>query len=70
MSIRINRKKLMMQMVSADISVTDLAKKAEISIGTLSGIRSGRMCSEKTANAIADTLRVRLSDLLESSNES
>lgn len=63
MKIRIDRKKLMTQMVEQDIGVGDLAQKANISINTLSGIRSGRSCSQKTAKALATALKVPMDRL-------
>lgn len=68
MKIRIDRKKLMAQMVEQDIGVGDLAQKANISINTLSGIRSGRSCSQKTARALAAALRIPM-DMLTSNKD-
>lgn len=68
MKIRFDRKKLIAQMVERDIGVGELAQKANISINTLSGIRSGRSCSQKTAKALALALEVPLDRLTAEKN--
>lgn len=68
--MRIDRFKLIIQMVKNETNGKKLASEAGISYGTFCGIRSGRVCTEKTGQAIANALKVQLSDLLESNNES
>lgn len=52
-------------MARQDINVGTLAKKADISRGTLSGIRCGRSCNERTCAAIARALGVDVLDIIE-----
>jgi len=63
MKIRLDRKKLMAQMIDKDVGVGELAEKADISISTLSGIRAGRSCSPKTAKSLALALGVPIERL-------
>lgn len=65
MSVRIDRKKLMVEMVKRDISVSELSSRSRVSLSTVSGIRSGRACSPKTAKALADVLSVPVDTLLQ-----
>lgn len=63
--MRLDRIKLIIEMARQDINVGTLAKKADISRGTLSGIRCGRSCNERTCAAIARALGVDVLDIIE-----
>lgn len=62
--MKIDRVKLISQMVRKEISVKDLADKAKISRATISAIRSGKRCSKVTLERIASALDMNPSDLL------
>lgn len=63
--MRIDRKKLMIVMYDKDITQRELAEKSSLSRATINSIRSGKSCSEETANKIAMALRVNLNEILE-----
>lgn len=63
--MRIDRKKLASLMIDKDIKGKDLAKLACISRATLSGIRSGKACTEQTAKKISDAFNIDLDNLKE-----
>lgn len=66
--MRINRIKLKTEMVKQDITNAELAKKAGVSLSTVSSIRGGRSCSKGSAVLVARALSMSVGELLE--NES
>lgn len=63
--MRIDRKKFMLALVRAEMTTTELAEKAGISRATVSSIKRGASCSERSAFKIADALGVKLETILE-----
>lgn len=63
MSIRIDRVKLITEMARQEISVSQLAEQAGISMATISGVRSGKTCTERVGDAIAEALGIPLKEL-------
>ncbi len=63
--MRLNRMKLITELVNQDLSQTQLAEKAGISRVTLNGIKNGKSCSDKSAFKIAEALNVSIEQLLE-----
>lgn len=63
--MRINRLRLVTEMVRQDLTQKQLAEKAGISRATVNAVRCGRSCSDISAIKIADALGVRIEDLLE-----
>ena len=63
--MRLNRMKLITELVNQDLSQTQLAEKAGISRVTLNGIKNGKSCSDKSALKIAEALNVSIEQLLE-----
>ena len=61
--MRFDRVRLITLMAERDIALKELSERAGVSVGTISQIRSGKACSSKTAQALADALSVSL-DLL------
>lgn len=66
--MRINRIKLAAELVRQDMTQIQLAEKAGVSRMTISGIKNGRSCSDKSGIKIADALGVPIEDLLERGN--
>lgn len=62
--MRIDRVKLAAALARADMTTVQLAKIAGVSRGTVSVVKGGKSCTEKTAQRIADGLGIPLSDLL------
>lgn len=63
--MRINRKKLVLAMMDANLNTKQLAEKIKVSRVTVSSVKSGKSCSEDTAIRIAAGLGVPLEKLLE-----
>lgn len=63
--MRVNRIKLVSEMIRQDITQTALAKKSGISRTTICFIKNGKSCSDKTAEKIAKALNMRVEDLIE-----
>ena len=54
--MRINRERLAVAMIRADLNVNRLAEKAEVSRGTVTAVRNGKSCSFETACKLASVL--------------
>lgn len=61
--MKIDRVKLISLMAERNMSANELAKKAGLAISTVSNIRSGKSCANKTGQAIAKALCVELKTL-------
>ena len=62
--MRIDRVKLVSEMTRKDMLIRDIASITGISRATISGVKAGRSCSEKTGQAIARALNVPLEKLI------
>ena len=62
--MRIDRIKFVAALARADLTTVKLAAKIGLSRGTISVVKSGKSCTEKTARKIAEGLGVSLEDLL------
>ena len=63
--MRINRKKLLVAMLDANLNQKQLAELIGVSRATINNVRCGRSCSDKTAYGIADALNVELKQIIE-----
>lgn len=63
--MRLDRKKIVLLMMDANINTKELAKRANVSRATVSAIKNGRSCSEDTAIKIATALKVDIRKILE-----
>lgn len=63
--MRIDRKKLVLAMMDADLNTKQVAVKANLSRATVSAVKNGRSCSEQTAIRIAAALQMDLKKLVE-----
>lgn len=63
--MRIDRVKFVSEITRQNITLLELAKKADVSRVTLSNIKCGKSCSDAVGNKIAKALNVRVRDLLE-----
>lgn len=63
--MRLNRIKLVKELVKQDLTQQQLAEKAGITRATVNGIKNGKSCSDKSAILIADALGVPIEQLLE-----
>ena len=63
--MRINREKLVTELIRRDYTMRKLAELSGVSAQTLSYIRSGKGCSERTGKAIADALGIEVDELRE-----
>ena len=63
--MRVDRIKFITEMAKRDMTVKDLAEKSEISRVTISALRSGKKCSNKTVYALAHAMGVPVADLIE-----
>ncbi|HIZ82823.1 MAG TPA: helix-turn-helix transcriptional regulator [Firmicutes bacterium] len=61
--MRIDRVKLIAEMARQDMTVQNLAEKSGLSRVTITGVRSGKTCSDKTANKLAQGLGVSIETL-------
>lgn len=62
--MEIDRVKLIALMAERRMSINELSQKAGVGRVTISYIRSGKVCSDKTGKALADALQVPLESLL------
>ena len=63
--MRINRKKLLVAMLDANLNQKQLAELIGVSRATINNVSCGRSCSDKTAYEIADALNVELKQNIE-----
>lgn len=63
--MRIDRVKFISEMVRRDMSVLELAKSSCLSRATITGVRSGKSCTQETAAKLAKGLGVPLETILE-----
>lgn len=63
--MRIDRVKLVTELVKQDLTQKRLAELAGVSRATINYIRSGKSCSEEIGNKIAKALNVPIEKLLE-----
>jgi transcriptional regulator with XRE-family HTH domain len=63
--LRINRVKFIAEMARQDLTVLDLAKNCCLSRATITGVRSGKSCTQETAAKLAQGLGVPLESILE-----
>ncbi len=63
--MRIDRVKLISEMVRQDMNQLQLVKLSGISRSTISAVQNGRSCSKETASKIAYALNVPLETLTE-----
>lgn len=63
--MRIDRIKLVSELVKQDMTQKRLAELAGISRATINYIKSGKSCSDEVGRKIADALNVPLETLLE-----
>lgn len=63
--MRINRKKLLVAMLDANLNQKQLAELIGVSRATINNVSCGRSCSDKTVYGIADALNVELKQIIE-----
>ena len=63
--MRIDRKKLRIELVRRELSQAQLANLSGLSRSTISGILSGRSCSVQTAEKVSSALGVPINKLKE-----
>ena len=63
--MRINRKKLLVAILDANLNQKQLAELIGVSRATINNVSCGRSCSDKTAYGIADALNVELKQIIE-----
>lgn len=63
--MRIDRTRFVVAMLKRDCTTVQLAEKTGLSRGTVSAVKNGKRCSDKTANRIAKALGVDVEELLE-----
>lgn len=63
--MRIDRIKLTTELMRQDMTQKTLSERSGVSRVTITGIKSGRSCSEETAEKLAKALKVPLKKLLE-----
>ena len=63
--MRINRKKLLVAMLDANLNQKQLAEVVGVSRATINNVSCGRSCSDKTAYGIADALNFELKQIIE-----
>lgn len=62
--MRISETKLIVAMVEKDVNTVRLAAQTGISRSTISAVKNGKRCSDKTARLIAKALGVDVTELL------
>lgn len=67
--MRIDRAKFAAELVRADLNVNGIAEKAGLSRNTITAVRSGKTCSQKTVEKIAAGLGVPVEDLLQGTTD-
>ena len=63
--MRIDRIKLVSELMRQDMTQKQLAELAGVSRVTINGIKGGRACSDEVGNKIAAALQVSIESLLE-----
>lgn len=63
--MRIDRIKLVTELMKRDMKQSDLAKIAGISRATITYIKGGKSCSEEVANKIAKALNINITEIIE-----
>ena len=63
--MRINRKKLLVAMLDANLNQKQLAELVGVSRATINNVSCGRSCSDKTAYGIANALRIELKQIID-----
>jgi len=63
--MRINRKKLICEMLDKDVNTLCLAEKSGISRSTISSIKNGKSCTKATIDKIAKALKVPVESLID-----
>lgn len=63
--MRIDRYKLINELMRQEMTQGELAERAGISRATVNYIKSGKSCSDEVGHKIADALKVPLETLLE-----
>lgn len=63
--MRINRKKFVLALMDADLTLVNLAKKSGLSRSTLTAVKGGKSCNKRTAYSIASALDVDVREILE-----
>ena len=63
--MRIDRIKLVTELIKQEMTQKQLAEKAGVSRVTVNGIKSGRSCSDETAGKIAKALCVDVTEIIE-----
>lgn len=66
--MRIDRIKFATELAKADISVNSLAQRSGLSRVTVSSVKCGKTCSQKTAVKIASALGVDVTALIDGVN--
>ncbi len=63
--MRIDRIKFIMIITSKDLTLSKLAEMSNLSRQTLSCIKQGKRCNQKTANKIAKALGIDVREIME-----
>ena len=63
--MKVNRKKLLLEMAKSCLSVADLAKKAKMPISTLNRLMAGKEVFPVTAGKVARALDVDVTEIIE-----
>lgn len=63
--MRIDRIKLVTELMKRDMKQSDLAKAAGISRATITYIKGGKSCSEEVANKISKALNINITEIIE-----
>lgn len=63
--MRIDRRKLVLAMMDADMNTKQVAERAKVARATVSSVKNGRSCSEQTAIRISEALQVPIEKILE-----
>ena len=63
--MRINRVAFATELARADINLKTLALRSGLSRSTITSVRSGKSCSEETANKLASGLGVSVTKIIE-----
>lgn len=63
--MRIDRIKLVTELMKRDMKQSDLAKATGISRATITYIKGGKSCSEEVANKIAKALNINITEIIE-----
>lgn len=62
--MRIDRVKFAAALAAADLNVKQLSEKSGVSRVTITSVKSGKTCSEDTANKLAAGLGVSVKDII------